>query len=248
MNQPKAVLLKYPGTNCDAETARALELVGFQTETVPISLATPASFDGARLVVFSGGFSYGDYVMAGRIAQLITQQKLSGVLEYFIAQGGYALGICNGFQIMTKLGLLPVGSLIDNSSGRFQCRWVKMKIQNPDNPYLKELPADCEIEFPIGHAEGRFVAPGNRAEEYLRNGLVPLTYTTDINGSSHEIAALQDKSGRVFGLMPHPERFLYRQQHYDPDWSGDPVHGWGYFFFQSIYLEISGARKLLATA
>ncbi len=243
---PKALLPKYPGTNCDTETARALEAAGFTTEIVPVSELTPAHFVGVALVVFSGGFSYGDYVMAGRVAQLITQQKLDGALENFVANGGHILGICNGFQIITKLGLLPEGSLIDNTSGRFQCRWVKMKIQTPDNPFLRELPEDVEIGMPIAHAEGRFVAPEGKAEEYLANGLVTLTYTEDVNGSTANIAGLQDKTGRVFGLMPHPERFTDKQHHYDPDWNGDPVHGWGYYLFKSIWMECSGSRQLIA--
>ncbi len=245
-DQPPALLLKFPGTNCDAETARALQAAGFSTAIEPISLATPEHLKAARLIVFSGGFSYGDYVMAGRIAQLVTERKLGHALEEFVAGGGYVLGICNGFQILTKLGLLPEGSLIDNSSGRFQCRWVKLKNLQPNNPFLAELPD--EFELPIAHAEGRFVAPEGKAEEYLAKGLVTLQYTTDVNGSTMEIAGLQDETGRVFGLMPHPERFLFKSHHYDPDWNDDRDHGHGYYFFRSIWREISGGRQLLADA
>ena len=245
-DQPPALLLKFPGTNCDAETARALQTAGFSTTTVPISLATPEHLKDTSLVVLSGGFSYGDYVMAGRIAQLVTQRKLGHSLENFISGGGYVLGICNGFQILTKLGLLPQGSLIDNASGRFQCRWVKLKSLQRDNPFLADLPD--EFELPIAHAEGRFVAPDGKAEEYLAKGLVTLQYADDVNGSTLQIAGLQDATGRVFGLMPHPERFLYKSHHYDPDWIGDREHGSGYHFFRSIWREISGGRKLLAAA
>ena len=243
---PKALLPKYPGTNCDVETAQALEAVGFQTEIVPISQLTPAHFVGVALVVFSGGFSYGDYVMAGRMAQLITQQKLQGALEYYVANGGHVLGICNGFQILTKLGLLPAGSLIDNTSGRFMCRWVKMKIHASESPFLSELDPEMELELPVAHAEGRFVAAEGLAEQYLAEGRVTLTYTGDVNGSSLNIAGLQDATGRVFGLMPHPERFTEKLHHYDPDWRGDPAHGLGYYLFKSIWLECSGSRQLIA--
>ena len=163
---PPALLIKFPGTNCDAETARALEAAGFSTSIVPVSLMTPAHLLAARLVVFSGGFSYGDYVMAGRIAQLVSEVKLGESLQKFIADGGYVLGICNGFQIMTKLGILPEGSLIDNASGRFQCRWVKLKNAAPESPYLADLPDDFEL--PIAHAEGRFVAAEGKAEQDAR--------------------------------------------------------------------------------
>jgi phosphoribosylformylglycinamidine synthase subunit PurQ / glutaminase len=243
---PKAVLLKYPGTNCDPETARALEMVGFRTEIVPISQAERHHFEDASLAVFSGGFSYGDYVMSGRMAQLITQQKLDGVLEYFVANGGHMLGICNGFQILTKLGLLPHGNLIDNTSGRYICRWAKMNVLTQDSPFLNELPTDRPIELPIAHAEGRFVAPEGAAEQYLADGLVTLQYAETVNGSTLNIAGLQDKSGRVFGLMPHPERFIYKRHHYDPDWSGDSQYGWGYYLFSSIYRQCSGSHQLIA--
>jgi len=243
-DQPSALLIKFPGTNCDAETSRALKTAGFGTSIVPISLVTPDHLKAAQLVVMSGGFSYGDYVMAGRIAQLVTERKLGHSLEHFISGGGYVLGICNGFQILTKIGVLPTGSLIDNASGRFQCRWVNLKTLQRDNPFLAELPDEWEL--PIAHAEGRFVAPEGKAEEYFAKGLVTLQYADDVNGSTMRIAGLQDETGRVFGLMPHPERFLYRSHHYDPDWNGDRDHGHGYYFFRSIWREITGGRKLLA--
>ncbi len=229
---PHAVLLKFPGTNCDAETARALEAVGFTTEVLPISRATPAGLDKAQLAVLSGGFSYGDYVMAGRLAQLETERKLGDALRGFVDGGGYALGICNGFQILTKLGLLPAGSLIHNTSGRFQCRWVGLEKRAADNPFLQGLPD--HFELPIAHAEGRFVAPEGEAERYVAEGLGALTYSDDVNGSSARIAGLADASGRVLGLMPHPERFLWRSHHYDPDWRENGELGWGHQMFRSI--------------
>lgn len=243
-DQPSALLIKFPGTNCDAETARALQTAGFSSVTVPISLVTPDHLKAAQLLVMSGGFSYGDYVMAGRIAQLVAERRLGNAIEQFIGSGGYVLGICNGFQILTKIGVLPQGSLIDNASGRFQCRWVKLKSVQRENPFLAELPEEWEL--PIAHAEGRFVAPEGKAEEYLARGLVTLQYADDVNGSSLRIAGLQDETGRVFGLMPHPERFLYRSHHYDPDWTNGNEYGYGYHFFRSIWRELTGGRKLLA--
>lgn len=244
--RPRALLPRYPGTNADEETARALRVAGFEAQIVPSAVVTTAEIEAAQLVVLSGGFSYGDYVMAGRIAQLVTQQRLGDTLQSFVNRGGYILGICNGFQILTKLGLLPKASLIDNSSGRFQCRWVRLRVQNAQNPFLRELPTDSDIELPIAHAEGRFVAPPGEAERYRREGLAALVYVDNPNGSEADIAGLQSSDGRVFGLMPHPERFLFKDLHYDRDWSGDPEWGWGYYLFKSIYYEITGARKLLA--
>jgi len=236
---PHAVLLKFPGTNCDAETARALEAVGFTTEILPTSQLSESSLDKADLLVLSGGFSYGDYVMAGRLAQLRVEERLGAALHAFVSEGKFVLGVCNGFQILTKLGLLPAGSLIDNTSGRFQCRWSGLNVVDKDAAPLAYLPETFEL--PIAHAEGRFVAPEGMADEYFKDGLVALTYTEDVNGSTRQIAGLQNLDGNVFGLMPHPERFLYRQHHYDPDWAspdGDEW-GWGYHFFRGIYDRVT---------
>src|SRR3712207_258683 len=125
---PTAVLPRFPGTNADEETARGLTIAGFAARIVPSAILTEDDILHSRLVVFSGGFSYGDYVMAGRMAQLVTEQRLGDTLHRFVANGGYVLGICNGFQILTKLGLLPEASLIDNCTGRFQCLWAKLRV------------------------------------------------------------------------------------------------------------------------
>jgi phosphoribosylformylglycinamidine synthase len=233
--RPHALLLKYPGTNCDAETSRALKAVGFETTVLPIALLESHSLDDVQLVVFSGGFSYGDYVMSGRFARLNTISKIGDGLKKFIAGGGYAMGICNGFQILTQMGLLPEGSLIHNTSGRFICRWAGLR-KNSASPYLNGLPDDFEL--PIAHAEGRFVGLDDAAGAYVKNGRAALLYSADVNGSSHLIAGLQDDTGRVFGLMPHPERFTTKQHHYDPDWNG-AEHGWGYYMFQSVHNAIT---------
>jgi len=227
---PKALLLKFPGTNCDAETALALQEVGFETQVLPSALLESESLKDVQLLVFSGGFSYGDYVMSGRFAKLTAIGKLGDGLRHYIDKGGYALGICNGFQILTQLGLLPQGSLIHNTSGRFICRWAGLK-KNGESPYLSELPD--EFELPVAHAEGRFVGVEDSAGVYVKDGRAALLYTSDVNGSSHQIAGLQDDTGRVFGLMPHPERFTIKRHHYDADWSS-AEKGWGHYMFKSV--------------
>lgn len=230
MPLPHALILKFPGTNCDAETSRALKAAGFTAEVLPIALLEPGKLDTAQMIVFAGGFSYGDYVMSGRIAQLITKHKLGDRLRQFVDKGGYAMGICNGFQILTQLDLLPRGSLVHNESGRFICKWAGLK-KNAESPYLSELPD--EFELPVAHAEGRFVGVADDAKTYVANGRAALLYTSDINGSSSRIAGLQDDTGRVFGLMPHPERFVTKSTHYDPDWNG-AERGWGFYMFKSV--------------
>ncbi len=244
--RPRAVLLKFPGTNCDEETSRALEVVGFSSEVVPISALTKDTLDGISLVVLSGGFSYGDYVMSGRLARLVTEQKIGDALKKFRDDGGYLLGICNGFQILTQLDLLPKGSLVENTSGRFQCQWVTLQNHAPESPFLSQLPES--FEFPVAHAEGRFVTmEASEAKGYRESGAAALTYSTDVNGSFEQIAGLQDESGRVFGLMPHPERFIHREDHYDPDWksqSGDDEEKWGsgYYLFRSLYESVTSSN------
>jgi len=214
-------------------------------EVLPITRVTDTALEAAHLVVFSGGFSYGDYVMAGRLAQLETERKLGDSLIRFRDRGGYLLGICNGFQILTKLGFLPPGSLINNTSGRFICRWTGLQREVSGNPFMNGLPENFEL--PVAHAEGRFIAPEGDAQSYLAKGLAVLTYTSDINGSSSAIAGLADETGRVLGLMPHPERFLWASNHYDPDWQGnDSDWGWGYMMFKSIHDTI--AAEIAATS
>jgi phosphoribosylformylglycinamidine synthase len=234
---PHAILLKYPGTNCDAETARALEMVGFTTDIVPIAVATTSDVEKSQLVVFSGGFSYGDYVMSGRLAQLVTGSRLGDAIHRHHERGGFTFGICNGFQILTKMGILPQGSLIDNASERFVCRWAHLRVQNSSSPYLQGMPETFEL--PVAHAEGRFVTLDGDAEAYLAQGNVALTYEENFNGSTLAIAGLQDASGRAFGLMPHPERFIRKEHHYDPDWNGSAEYGWGYWMFRSLAQSMS---------
>jgi phosphoribosylformylglycinamidine synthase len=224
-------------------------VVGFGTEIVPISALNTETLDGVSLVMLSGGFSYGDYVMSGRLARLVTEQKIGAGLREFRDNGGYLLGICNGFQILTQLGLLPEGSLVENTSGRFQCQWVKMKKQ-ADSPFLSLLPD--EFEFPMAHAEGRLVTmSAEDARKYRESGAAAVTYDQNVNGSFEQIAGLQDETGRVFGMMPHPERFLYREDHYDPDWknsapdsagSGEEKWGSGYYLFRSLYESVTSSN------
>jgi len=237
MTRPRTLLFKFPGTNCDVETARALEEVGFEATVAPVSAIRAEDLPGYGLLVFPGGFSYGDYVMSGRIAQLEIEHRLGDALLNYHAGGGHLLGICNGFQILTRIGVLPPASLVENVSGRFVCRWVPLRRTGTESPFLRELPD--EFELPVAHAEGRLVTPEpGDAERYLREGQAALTYGENFNGSMGAIAGLQDATGRAFGLMPHPERFTDRRQHYDPDWNR-AERGWGHFVFRSIYRHLT---------
>lgn len=229
---PRALLIKFPGTNCDRETARALELVGFSAQIRPVAVVGPEDLKGCQLLVLCGGFSYGDYIMAGRLAELELERRLAGTLSDYYAKGGHLLGICNGFQILVKTGLLPESSLVHNVSGRFVCRWTALTVRAGNNAFLQGVPE--HIELPVAHAEGRLVTrePG-MAKAYREEGRVALTYQDNFNGSFEAIAGLQDAEGRILGLMPHPERFTDRRQHYDPNWDR-AERGWGYYVFASI--------------
>ena len=167
------------------------------------------------------------------LAQLETERFLGDALMTHHANGGFLLGICNGFQILTKLGILPRASLIWNKSERFECMWDKLVKVNRDCPFTRYLPDTFEL--PSAHAEGRLVTDPGDAQKYMDNGCVALQYADNHNGSELRIAGLQDPTGRAMGLMPHPERFLRPQHHYDPDWAGDADWGWGYYFFKGAF-------------
>jgi phosphoribosylformylglycinamidine synthase len=180
-------------------------------------------------------------VKAGRLARLEIESKFGSLLDDFKDNGGHLLGICNGFQILLELNLLPGGSLVQNVNRRFICKWVSLELASSNERYFGQLPDTFEL--PIAHMEGRFVTDG-KAEQYRENGLVPLTYGDNPNGSELGIAGLQDETGRVLGMMPHPERFLRREHHYTTDWDEDDTWGWGYYFFQSLYESVENSREV----
>ena len=124
------------------------------------------------------------------------------------------------------------------------CKWADLD-KKAESPYLDLCPD--QFDLPVAHAEGRFVAPEGKAAQYLADGLAALTYTEDINGSEEQIAGMQDSTGRAFGLMPHPERFLYAAHHYDANWDADPEWGWGYYFFKSIFERIMADKASSAS-
>jgi phosphoribosylformylglycinamidine synthase len=193
-----------------------------------------------QILALPGGFSYGDDIAAGKILANELKTKLSGELKEFIRKGKLIIGICNGFQIMVKAGLLPgnaemkqEASLIINDSGKFEDRWVYLKNQRPKAKgqkcvWTQGLPEI--IYLPVAHGEGKFVVQDKITLERLKdNGQIVFQYCDESgkltgypdnpNGSTENIAGVCDETGRVFGLMPHPERHAYREQH--PRWPGE---------------------------
>jgi phosphoribosylformylglycinamidine synthase len=235
MRKPKVCVLRTAGTNCDKETAFAFLKVGAQTRLVHINrfINSQDNLENYQILALPGGFSYGDDIAAGKILANELKYKLAGDLKNFIAQGKLIIGICNGFQILVKAGLLPgntefrqEASLIINDSGKFEDRWVYLK--SPDKcVWTKNLPEI--IYLPVAHGEGKFVTQDRKTLERLKkNQQVVFQYCDEIgrfagypcnpNGSQENIAGICDETGRILGLMPHPERHIQFSQH--PHWAG----------------------------
>ena len=211
------------GINADVELGQAFEQAGATVVPLPVTtlLDEPERLAGVQILGFPGGFSFGDHLGSGRVLAQLVKSHLKDALSAFAARGGMVLGVCNGFQTLVKMGLLPnlkgdwtpETTLIGNDSGVFQDRWVSVKA-NPANtsPWLRDLGA---FDLPIRHGEGRFIV---RDEVVLRalhdRNLVALTYQgTNPNGAQDAIAGITDPTGLIFGLMPHPEAFTTRLQH-----------------------------------
>ncbi len=240
--KPRVLVLRAAGTNCDAETAHAFALVGAEPEVVHVNRLreAPALLREAQILAIPGGFSYGDDIASGRVFANELMSVLRDELTGFVARGGFAIGICNGFQVLVKSGLLPnlggtlapEATLTDNTSGLYQDRWVRCA---GDPGRCRWIADSAEIELPVAHAEGRFAAADPVLDALERGGQVALRYAggTCHNGSARAIAGVCDPSGRVFGLMPHPERFLRWENH--PRWTREPrrPEGDGVRFFRT---------------
>ena len=228
------MVLRAAGTNCDVETQHALELLGAQVQRVHINrlIADPAMLESYQMLVVPGGFSYGDDVAAGKILANQMIQHLSEPLHAFVEQGKLLLGICNGFQVLIKAGLLPGGTRLRNAAtltlndnGKFEDRWVHLLAASDKCVFLKR---GQQMYLPVAHAEGKFVVRDGAVSEalvdcdqvalrYVDEAGQPGSYPVNPNGSVDDVAGLCDASGRVLGLMPHPERFVHPTQH--PHWT-----------------------------
>ena len=227
MLSPRALILRAPGTNCDHETAYAFERAGAIARRVHVAALTakPAMLDEFQIFCIPGGFSYGDDIASGRILALQLRTFLSEALERFRDRGGLILGICNGFQVLLQTSLLlhdqttgPLATLAANTSGRFIDRWVPLDVRPSRCVFFEGL---SRLELPVAHAEGRFRSRSPETLDALEaSGQLVLRYGTNAagepsnpNGSQANVAGVCDESGRVLGLMPHPERFLDALQH-----------------------------------
>lgn len=248
-----ALVLRTAGTNCDRETVEALRRAGATPELVHLHTLTaePQRLEAAELAVFPGGFSYGDDVAAGRVFGYEVRTRLAEAFDTFVAAGGYVLGVCNGFQILVDTGLLEPRerrgdgrrfALTTNASARFECRWVTLEAQASACAWL---PEGLRMEVPVAHAEGRYVprdeaahaeleAAGQLALRYVAHDGGPVAYPANPNGSHADVAGVCDPTGRVLGLMPHPERNIQPWHH--PRWTRLPAteRGEGQAFYDRL--------------
>jgi len=250
----RALVLTGFGINCDVETQAALGRAGAEAVRVHLNdiIDRPAVLDEFHIMAFPGGFSFGDDVASGKILANRMRYRLGGPLKKFVDDKKLVIGICNGFQVMVKMGVLPLFNgefrqevtLTHNTSGRFENRWVCLKAA-PDTRcvWLKGIE---RLELPVRHGEGKFIPQDDAVLARLRaNGQVALRYVTadgtpangafpaNPNGAVDDIAGICDPSGRVFGLMPHPEAFVDRTNH--PRWTREdlPEEGLGLQVFRN---------------
>ncbi len=236
MATPRVLVLRSPGANCDAETAFAFERAGAAAERIHVNRLreNPRLLHDYQILCVPGGFSYGDDIAAGKILAQELSTFLADEIRRFRDHEKLILGVCNGFQVLLKAGLLippdedgPLATLAHNRHGRFEDRWVHLAATPGQCVWLKDVE---RMELPVAHGEGAFVC---RKEWILRglaeSGQIVLRYATadgrlaegsfpsNPNGSQGDVAGVCDATGRVLGLMPHPERHVLPTQH--PRWT-----------------------------
>lgn len=243
----RTLILRAPGTNCDQETVFAFQQAGAEVSLVHVNqlIRREEQLADYQIMVIPGGFTYGDDIAAGKVLANELKLKLGEDIVRFIEDGKLILGICNGFQVLVKTGFLPELSnsgsprltLATNDSGKFECRWVYLGV-NKQSPCVFTRGIES-LYLPVAHAEGKLVSLGilsdvNIALYYTdEQGNTGAGYPYNPNGSVGNIAGICDASGRVFGLMPHPERHVRGTQH--PQWtrSGAREYGDGFQIFRN---------------
>ncbi len=214
MKKPHVIIFSGYGLNTEDETKAAFESVGATADIIHLNdvIAEPSVLEQAQILVFGGGFSYGDDTGAGKAYGNRVKQHLGKHIEEFLARDTLLIGICNGFQIITNAGIVP-GALIANDIPRYSCRWVDLEVCS-ESPWLKGIKS---ISVPIAHGEGKYVAPPETLQQLKKDNAVALRYTSgemtkhfdlpeNPNGSLENIAGITSHGGRALGLMPHPER------------------------------------------
>ena len=224
IKKPRAMILSGYGINCEEETKFAFEYAGGEADIVHINdlIKDPLLFKKYDILAFPGGFSYGDDTGSGKAFANKMKNHLSKELQEFVSGNTLVIGICNGFQIITNLGLLP-GALMHNESAMYLDRWVDLAVTG-ESPWLSGIQS---ISLPIAHGEGRYIIDEAQYKEMKKNNEIAFTYTkgemceyqnlkANPNGALHDIAGVLGYNGRVLGLMPHPERAMFF--HHLPNW------------------------------
>lgn len=268
----RVCVLSGYGLNCEAETAAGFRMVGATAEIVHTGAlleAGPGALAGVHILAFVGGFSFGDHIASGRVLANRMRFRMADALARFVDDGGHVIGICNGFQTIAKLGLLPsIGrtagaplaaqqvSIVDNDRLGYRDAWVRLAPDAASPCAFTRGASGAVLEVPARHGEGKivFADPALR-DRVIDGGLIPLRYVDaagestetwpdNPNGSPVGAAALCDVTGRVFGVMPHPEAFLYPQNHPDyTRWRADGhVPRWG----DGLGVLASGVRSILS--
>ncbi len=266
----KVCVLRVGGTNCDAETKRAFTELCVKAETVHVNqLIKQRNLLDYSVLVFPGGFSFGDYVRSGVIFARHLSAQLGKDVEKFVDEGRPILGICNGFQILVEYGLLPgfdgtsaypEATLTNNEPSGFKCEWIYLKQENRGkSAFTCKIPAGKVLRMPIAHGEGRLLFPKEKEQALLQKlidqDMLVFRYCTkdgkaadgkypeNPNGSFFDIAGICNPEGNIFGLMPHPERAMYWWQ--QPNWTRQtqmPQYGDGKLIFQSIIDKLTKTR------
>ncbi len=261
LEEIRICVMRVGGTNCDAETERAFNELGAKAETRHLNeLLKQHNLLDYQVLVFPGGFAFGDYVRSGAIWARLLMAKLGKELRQFIDEGRPILGICNGFQVLVEEGLLPgfdcitdfpEASLAPNSRG-YKCQWVYLRNENQGKcPFASKIPQVKVLRMPIAHGEGRFLFPKEKEETLLQklydNDMMVLRYCdkngsfangkypANPNGAFHDIAGICNREGTIYGMMPHPERAFYWWQ--QPDWTlqqSMPQYGDGKLIFEGL--------------
>jgi phosphoribosylformylglycinamidine synthase len=244
-SRPPILIITGHGVNCEAESRHAWELAGAEVSFLHLHdlLDRPGALHGFAGMMFIGGFSYGDHMGSGQVMAQRIRSRVREDLQRFIEDGKLILGVCNGFQVMVKLGLLPglggryfdqVVALMQNDCGTFQNFWVELAFE-AESPCVFTRGLD-RMPLPVRHGEGKVFTLDKKvlaaAEEagcvacrYVdpATGRPAMTFPENPNGSLHAIAGLTDPTGRIFGLMPHPEAYLYPENH--PHWDFEQLDG-----------------------
>ncbi len=239
-----AIVLRVEGTNCDLEMAEALRLAGAEPRLIHMNqlLSGDVHLETFQLLAIPGGFAHGDDISAGKIFAAILKHKLGAQVKNFVDSGKPVIGVCNGFQVLVKAGILPgldwgvqEATLAANDCGTFADRWVHLKTAQASKSIFSKGLKET-LFLPIAHGEGKFMAGNELLDKLVDSGQVAFTYSPgeNPNGSLLDIAGICNPAGNVLGMMPHPERFLTKYTH--PYWTampGLPEEGDGFRLFKN---------------